>query len=175
MPTVQTGGATMDDKSVKPESPPQPASRCFVVCLGIALACGVLAALTWQATLPAGFPGGPMYLLLSILLTFVAVVSYVIALVALWLSNRKRGMLPANRVSIQALIALIATPMILTIVGAMAAGVIGTLWSRTHPRTRGAVVRPLGEADQRVVDYSMANQSMATVEQFLRNLPRYVG
>jgi len=164
----------MAAQSVIPESPPQPAQRCFAVCLGIALACGILAALTWQATLPAGFPGGPMYLLLSILLTVVAVVSFVIALVALCLSIRKRGMSPANRFSIQAIIALIATPLILTIVGAMAAGVIGTLWSRTHPQTRGAVVQPLGEAEQRGVDYSMAKQSMAAVEQFLRNLPRYV-
>jgi hypothetical protein len=165
----------MDEKPVNPESRPQLAKRCFVLCLGIALACGVLAALNWQATLPAGFPGGPMLLLLSIFLTVVADVSFVIALVALWLSIRKRGMLPTNHFSIQAIVALIATPIILVIVGAMAAGVIGTLWSRTHARTRGAVVQPLGVADQRVVDQSMANQSMAAVEQFLRNLPRYVG
>jgi hypothetical protein len=50
----------MDDKSVNLESPPQPAKRCFVVWLGVATACGILAALTWQAALLAGFQGEPM-------------------------------------------------------------------------------------------------------------------
>jgi membrane-bound metal-dependent hydrolase YbcI (DUF457 family) len=104
----------MDDKPVNPESPPQPAKRCFVVCLGIALACGVLAALTWL-TNPGGFPGGVASLLLSIFLTVVADVSFVIAIVALLIWNRKRGVPPVSPFSIQVIIALVATTIILTI------------------------------------------------------------
>jgi hypothetical protein len=123
----------MDDNPVNPESPPPPAKRCFVVCLGIAFAFGVFAALAWLVTLPAGWPTlpagwpGPMGLLFPIFLTVVAGVSFVIAIVALLIWNRKRGVPPVSPFSTQVIIALVATAIILTIGGLMFAEVIGTI------------------------------------------------
>jgi hypothetical protein len=74
-----------------------------------------------------------MYLLFGAFLTVVADVSFVIAIVALLIWNRKRGVPPVSPFSIQVIIALVATPIILTIDGLMAAEVIGTL-SHGGPR-----------------------------------------
>jgi hypothetical protein len=64
-------------------------------------------------------------------LSVVADVSFVIAIVALLIWNRKRGVPPVSPFSIQVIIALVATFIILTIDGLMFAEVIGSLSSRT--------------------------------------------
>jgi hypothetical protein len=128
----------MNDKPVNPGSSPPPAKRCFVVCLGIAFAFGVFAALAWLVTFPSGWPTlpagwpGPMGLLFPVLLTAVAGVSFVIAIVALLIWNRKRGVPPVSPFPTQVIIALVATTIILTIGGLMFAGVIGTISRRVN-------------------------------------------
>jgi hypothetical protein len=74
-----------------------------------------------------------MGLLFPVFLTVVADVSFVIAIVALLIWNRKRGVPPVSPFSIQVIIALVATPIILTIDGLMFAEVIGTI-SHGGPR-----------------------------------------
>jgi len=153
----------MDDKATTSHSPPQPAKRRFFACISIALAAGILAAFAWSQALPSGLDA----LLFGILLTVFAGVSLVVALVTLWIWIQKRDMPPASRSSLPVVIALIAASIVLTITGAMAARVIGTLWGRTHPSNS------TGVADRRVLDRSIAEQSMPLVEQFLKDLPRH--
>jgi hypothetical protein len=68
-----------------------------------------------------------MGLLFPVFLTAVAGVSFVIAIVALLIWNRKRGVPPVSPFSAQVIIALVATTIILTIGGLMFEEVIGTI------------------------------------------------